>query len=493
MKSTIVNALNRTTICAPITAVGKGAVAMIRLSGDKSIQILDSVFHPFGKQFISSLSDHVVRYGKIERPINSSLDNFSKSEIVDDVLVVIFKAPHSYTGEDCVEISCHASDYIVQEILDLLLTNGAVLAAPGEFTRRAFLNGKMDLAQAEAVADLISSETAAAHRIAIQQMRGGFSNELKEMRSNLVNLASLMELELDFSEEDVKFADRSKLETLLNTVSSHIEKLICSFRLGNVIKNGVPVAIIGVTNTGKSTLLNALIGEERAIVSNIHGTTRDFIEEIINIEGIIFRLIDTAGIREADGVVEKLGIERSLQKMENSSIILLVLDAERPDTFQNAIKSLKFKPATQDLIILLNKADRLSNDSISSMNPFISTMISTIKYHCDMAKIHPYSILPISAKFKEGLNQVRLDIAETQKGLNFAQNGTLISNTRHFEALQNAQEAISRVKTGLQNNISTELIVEDINQALYHIGSITGEVTNDEILQNIFKNFCIGK
>lgn len=497
------------TICALATPQGSGALAVIRLSGDDTFAILDSVFKPVGKINLSKTSGNRIRFGTI-----------GVEKIIDEVLVSIFRAPHSYTGEDCAEISCHCSDYIVSEILQLLTKSGAHLAQPGEFTRRAFLNGKMDLSQAEAVADVIACETEASHDVAMRQMRGGFSNELQSMRQALLDIVSLMELELDFSEEDVEFADRTQLKKLLAKVSKKINSLTESFKLGNVIKNGVPVAIVGATNTGKSTLLNTLLSEERAIVSNIPGTTRDSIEETTNIDGITFRFIDTAGIRATKGAIEIIGIERTYAKMRQASIILLLLDAIRPETFQDSLTNLSEKlgkSGGQHIIILLNKIDlpapkledansdveqkdpgedlegaSVAGDSQAAFSKWIK-LRSLAEKSSQAVGIHPFSILPISAKYGQGIDQLKKVLLQSQKSLKHPTNATLITNLRHYEALTEAQSALSRVSDGLKNNIPTDLITQDLREALYHIGTITGEITSDEILGNIFGKFCIGK
>lgn len=473
-----------TTICAQSSATGPGAVSIIRLSGKDSIKILDSVFKGVSDLSFSNTSSYKMRFGTII--------SGAESEVLDEVLAVVFRAPHSYTGEDSAEIYCHGSEFIVSEILKLLISRGAALAAPGEFTKRAFLNGKLDLTQAEAVADLIASETQASHDVALQQMKGGFSDELKLMRTELVDMASLMELELDFSEEDVEFADREKLFSLLEKVQNHISELITSFTLGNVIKNGVPVAIVGATNTGKSTLLNALLGEERAIVSEIAGTTRDVIEDTINIDGITFRFIDTAGIRNTTETIEMIGIERTYSKMKQASIIILMIDALRPDFFGNNIgnfaahlEKTKDIPDRQ-IIILLNKSDLISEEDLQNELRHIQVMVKK-------NDLSPMAVLPVSAKKKIGIDTLSSLLVKSRKTLKTPSNSTLVTNLRHWEALKDAQTALTRVKEGLASQIPTDLVCQDIREALYYIGSITGEVTSDEILGNIFGKFCIGK
>lgn len=467
------------TICAPGSAVGGGAIAIVRLSGEKSLDIIKPLFQSASKRSLDSFETHSLRYGSIKHP---------DGEIIDDVLLAYFKAPGSFTGEESVEIYCHGSNYIVQEILMLLISQGARMAEPGEFTRRAFLNGKMDLTQAEAVADLISSETSSSHKIALHQIKGGFSSELREMRDSMLKIVSLMELELDFSEEDVEFADRKELNGLLERLTAHISKLIDSFKLGNVIKNGVPVAIAGATNTGKSTLLNLLLGEERAIVSNIHGTTRDSIEDTVNIGGHLFRFIDTAGIRHTTETIEIIGIERTYTKIRQASIVLLMLDAGRHESFEDNIIALKEKidPAEQKIVVLINKIDEIKHD-------LIDVYVSKIEQITSSHALTPLLILPISAKQNRGVDTLKERLASTQKEIKVGEGSTLVSNIRHFEALKNAQEPLLRVIDGIEQQLSTDLLTQDIREALYHIGSITGEINTEEILGNIFKNFCIGK
>lgn len=521
MKKTIIEQGN--AICAVATAPGTGAIAVIRISGERAIEIVDSIFEPIISKKsptynLRDLSGYTVRFGSIYET-----NKKGSREILDEVIITIFRAPHSFTGEDSVEISCHGSNYIQQEILMLLISKGAKMANAGEFSQRAFLNGKMDLAQAEAVADLIMSESYAAHKIALQQMKGGFSSELKQMRSDLLDLVSLMELELDFSDEDVEFADRNQLKSMLDKINAHIATLIDSFKVGNVIKNGVPVAIVGATNTGKSTLLNVLLGEERAIVSNIHGTTRDSIEDCINLGGINFRFIDTAGIRSTEEVIEMIGIERTYSKIAQASIVILVLDADKPEFFEESIQSIKTKINNEDqkLFILLNKIDALvyskdtdtdnltlesqekiktelqkfivSDPSPVGNHPAIAEKLSVIAEIAKRNDLSPISILPISAKADVGLNQLKTNLIETQSTVKINTSSTLVSNLRHYEALVDAYSALGRVSIGLDDGISTDLVAQDIREALFHIGSIVGEINTDEILGNIFGKFCIGK
>ena len=493
---------NEDTICAPATVPGTGAISVIRISGPKALEIADSLVKCH-KGRISEADGYTIRFGTIYG---------CNGEMVDEVLVSIFRAPHSYTGEDSVEISCHASSYIVSTIMDLLFTSGARAAEPGEFTQRAFLNGKMDLAQAEAVADVIASQNAAAHRVAFKQMKGGFSSELRDMRSELLELVSLMELELDFSEEEVEFADRSRLDSLLVAVTDHISRLIDSFRLGNAIKNGVPVAIAGATNTGKSTLLNALLGEDRAIVSDVHGTTRDTIEETLNIGGILFRFIDTAGLRETSEVVEQIGIKRTFKKISEASIVLGMIDLTRDsdstcETVSEIISKVDFD--SQKLVILLNKTD-ISEDN-KNVN-IVNNIVSAINYKglpthitkngeiCghegnseeDRSK-NIIILLPISAKTGTGISTLRELLASTQRDLLGDSDTTLVTNQRHVQALTDARTSLLRVREGLASGLPTDLAAQDIREAIYHIGSIVGEISTDEVLGNIFANFCIGK
>ncbi len=480
------NVFNEDTICALATPNGAGAIAVIRLSGPDSIHIADKIFK--GNKPLSEHKARSIAFGNIV--------DFKTKEHIDEVLVSIFKAPHSYTGENSVEISCHGSSYIIKSILENLIDAGARNASTGEFTQRAYLNNKLDLAQAEAVADLISSETAAAHKMALNQMKGGFSNELSIMREGLLNLVSLMELELDFSEEDVEFADREQLSVLLNKVSIHIRTLRDSFKLGNVIKNGVPVAIVGATNTGKSTLLNALVGEDRAIVSDIHGTTRDTIEDTINLGGITFRFIDTAGIRNTSETIEMIGIERTYAKMALASILILMLDAQRPHTIAETLEnfSLKLhetqKGDTEDrtVFILLNKIDSLTNSESDK-----TSILEDIKAQSQKLGLSPTALIPLSAKENQGLDTLKDSLTESYGELSLQPSTTLVSNIRHYEALSSAQESLERISYALNQNLPTDLLTQDIRDALYHIGSITGSISNDEILGNIFSKFCIGK
>ena len=588
------------TICAPATIPGTGAITIIRVSGPKALEIADKVVScrqgasasgPAGDTAsdiagdtagnrtcssgtIASAPGYTIRFGTIYD---------EKKKPLDDVLVSIFRAPHSYTGEDSAEISCHASKYIADTIMQMLIAAGARTAEPGEFTRRAFVNGKMDLAQAEAVADLIASQNAAAHRVAVNQLKGGFSRELKKMRDKMLHIVSLMELELDFSDEDVQFADRDELDSLLKSTIRHISTLLESFRLGNVIKNGVPVAIVGATNTGKSTLLNALLGEERAIVSDIHGTTRDTVEETMNIGGVLFRFIDTAGIRDTDETIERIGIERSWKKFHEASVILAMIDVTRTEgevaaSVNSILDQVDLK--NQHLIFILNKCDliegtaaersvapdrsiaadksnatkrsvaanigetaikytqinssdtagtdssyeaEIGRSSTDNKNVSIKNYIVSLieKHHirvygrfpwdnddashsgrpvagrkghqCDAASDNNAEIISISAKTGEGLDVLKSALACSRRDLLADSDTTLITNARHYEALSNARDALVRVRKGLSDALPSDLLSQDIREALYHIGTIVGEISTDEVLGNIFRNFCIGK
>lgn len=467
----------KNTICAIATAPG-GAIGIIRVSGNDSIRIADRIFQPKGKDQ-SPLTDrkaYTLTFGNI-------IDAENGNDIVDEVLVSIFRAPHSYTGEDSVEISCHGSRFIMQRIMQLLISAGCRAAGPGEYTQRAFLNGKMDLSQAEAVADLIAADSTAAHRIAMNQMRGGFSSELARLRSELLHLTSLMELELDFSDhEELEFADRGELSTVAAKISDTIMQLSDSFRVGNAIKNGVPVAIVGETNAGKSTLLNLLLGEERAIVSDIHGTTRDTIEDTAEIGGISFRFIDTAGIRDTHDRIESIGIERTMKKISQADIILMVIDPTAP-TDQYTDLAPKILPLCEGktVIVVVNKSDITAAASSSTIDS------SSTYNHLNIKQIH------ISAKTGDGTDKLRSLLCSCS-GVDTATDGVIISNLRHLSALQSALADIHRVISGLASGLPSDLISQDLRSCLYHLGEITGgEIQTDEVLGNIFKHFCIGK
>lgn len=458
------------TIVALATPSGAGAIAVIRLSGPESLSICDAVFQAVRFKKISEQKSHTIHLGNI----------VDDGKIFDQVLVSLFKNPHSYTGEDVVEISCHGSVYIQQQVIQLLLRKGATMAKPGEFTLRAFLNGKLDLSQAEAVADLIASDNESSHQIAMQQMRGGFSNELKLLRMELLNFASLIELELDFSEEDVEFADRTQFSILLDRIEMVLKRLIDSFAVGNVIKNGIPVAIVGEPNVGKSTLLNALLNEERAIVSDIAGTTRDTIEDEIVLNGIGFRFIDTAGIRETQDVVESIGIKKTFEKIEQAQVVISLPNPSKGGTYDTdkmvlEFEQLKNKYPQKTILVVINKVDLL-NDS----------QIDVIK------QVMPCCLF-ISAKNKMGIDELKEQLLSFVNTGVLQNNETIVTNTRHYDSLLKALEEIQKVKFGLSSGLSADLMAIDIKQALYYFGEITGEVTNDELLGNIFANFCIGK
>lgn len=526
------------TICAPATIPGTGAISIIRVSGKESLAIADKVIDTKGVP-IAETEGYRLRYGTVFEADRSVLDN---------VIVSVFRAPHSYTGEDSVEISCHASRFIVNKILELLVNAGARIAAPGEFTRRAFVNGKMDLAQAEAVADVIASQSAASHRVAMNQLKGGFSSELKVLREKLLTMTSLLELELDFSEEDVEFASRKELGQLVDDSLTHIRRLTASFSRGNAIKNGVPVAIVGATNTGKSTLLNALLGEERAIVSDIAGTTRDTIEETLNIDGILFRFIDTAGIRETDETIEKIGIDRTFKKLGEAAVVLGMTDLSRGEAAVledadfilskvNEMGGVKNVGTENDgaetggsvlaerggaaihgcagqerkVVILVNKCDVASdfyrddngtgygsgNDLGENMaeiggNKNVdhdNNIVSFIENKYDNCKV-----IAISAKTGKGLSTLTKTLGEIGSEITGSTDETLVTNVRHYEALVRAASALERVRAGLHiATLPPDLIAQDLREALYHLGEIVGEITTDETLGNIFRNFCIGK
>ena len=575
------------TICAPATIPGTGAISIIRVSGNESLAIADKVIDTKGVP-IAETEGYRLRYGTVFEADGSVLDN---------VIVSVFRAPHSYTGENSVEISCHASRFIVNKILELLVNAGARIAAPGEFTRRAFVNGKMDLAQAEAVADVIASQSAASHRVAMNQLKGGFSSELKVLREKLLTMTSLLELELDFSEEDVEFASRKELGQLVDDSLTHIGRLTASFSRGNAIKNGVPVAIVGATNTGKSTLLNALLGEERAIVSDIAGTTRDTIEETLNIDGILFRFIDTAGIRETDETIEKIGIDRTFKKLGEAAVVLGMTDLSRGEAAVledadfilskvNEMGGVKNDAAVNDgsetggtplagtdgtsrsetggaslaetggaslagtdgtslaetggtplaetggvspaetsrasqhshgdgqerkVVILVNKCDVAGdfyrddngtgygsgNDLGKNMTEIggnknvnhDNNVVSLIENKYDNCKV-----IPISAKTGKGLSTLTKTLGEIGSEITGSTDETLVTNVRHYEALVRAASALERVRAGLHiSTLPPDLIAQDLREALYHLGEIVGEISTDETLGNIFRNFCIGK
>ena len=458
-------------ICAIATASGMGAIAVVRLSGQRCHEIALSIFKSRTRNLDkSSIVPNKAYFG----------DLVDGTDVVDEAIVTFFASPRSYTGEDSVEISCHGSVYIQQKVLEILIARGARLAGPGEFSRRAFLNNKLDLAQAEAVADLIASQSEASHKIAVNQLKGGFSKELRDIRSRLLDITSLLELELDFSEEDVEFADRTQLLELIEEAISHIGRLTESFRLGNAIKNGIPVTIAGETNTGKSTLLNAILGEERAIVSDIEGTTRDTVEETFNIFGTLYRFIDTAGIRQTTEEIERIGIERTFKKMEEADVILGMVDMTKG--LEKAISAIrlivsKVDRQQQTLIVLCNKRD-VARD-----------------FPCErlLSEFEDIPIEFVSAKDNDDVERIKRFIFNNSSLHSVGANETLVTNMRHYESLRRSKENLEQVREGIMVGLSADLLSQDLRQALFYLGSITGEITNDEVLGNIFGRFCVGK
>lgn len=458
-------------ICAIATASGMGAIAVVRLSGQRCHEIALSIFKSRTRNLDkSSIVPNKAYFG----------DLVDGTDVVDEAIVTFFASPHSYTGEDSVEISCHGSVYIQQKVLEILIARGARLAGPGEFSRRAFLNNKLDLAQAEAVSDLIASQSEASHKIAVNQLKGGFSKELRDIRSRLLDITSLLELELDFSEEDVEFADRTQLLELIEEAISHIGRLTESFRLGNAIKNGIPVTIAGETNTGKSTLLNAILGEERAIVSDIEGTTRDTVEETFNIFGTLYRFIDTAGIRQTTEEIERIGIERTFKKMEEADVILGMVDMTKG--LEKAISAIrlivsKVDRQQQTLIVLCNKRD-VARD-----------------FPCErlLSEFEDIPIEFVSAKDNDDVERIKRFIFNNSSLHSVGANETLVTNMRHYESLRRSKENLEQVREGIMVGLSADLLSQDLRQALFYLGSITGEITNDEVLGNIFGRFCVGK
>jgi len=468
---------NDSTICAIATPPGTGAISIIRVSGKDAYSICSRIIKfKDKKKKLTSLKPYTVHFASIVH----------EGRLVDEVLVSLFRSPHSYTGEDLIEISCHGAQYIQQEIIRILTDLGTRPARPGEFTLRAYLNGKLDLSQAEAVADLIASTSAAAHRVALNQMKGGFSGEIAKLRSQLLEFISLIELELDFSEEDVEFADRKQLIQLVKNIQNLIKNLVESFKLGNVLKNGVPVAITGKVNVGKSTLLNTLLNEEKAIVSEIAGTTRDIIEDIINIEGFSLRLIDTAGLRKASGRIESLGIEKTFQKIDQAYIVLYMIDAgygaEEIDRLAGKIKK-RLEGKDKKLIIIFNKTDKLTDSQLTKLQDF-----SQYK-NIDLSD----KIIFLSARNNENIDLLIKTMLDIVRNRVSGEHDVIVTNARHYEALRNADTAIDRVAKGLKSDISSDLMAQDIREVLHWLGEITGEVTTDEILGNIFSKFCIGK
>ena len=460
------------TIVALATPSGAGAIAVIRVSGSNAIPIVSGCFRSVSGKKLNKQKTHTIHLGFIEEDGKS----------LDKVLVSLFMGPQSYTGEDVVEISCHGSHYIQQQIIQLLVRKGCRTARAGEFTLRAFLHGKLDLSQAEAVADLIASDNEAAHQIAMQQMRGGFSSEIKKLRDELLDFASLIELELDFAEEDVEFASRRKFEELLTRIEEVLKRLIDSFAVGNVIKNGIPIAIVGAPNVGKSTLLNALLNEERAIVSDIAGTTRDAIEDEITVGGIGFRFIDTAGIRNTEDTIESIGIKKTFEKIEQAQVVLYIVDGphlmsdtQNLETLKQELKHIEHNHPEKPCIVVINKIDQLTK-----------TKQSTIQEHFS-------DVLPLSAKTGEGVEELKTKLLDFVNTGALKDNATIVTNSRHYNALLNALEEIKKVQQGIDGGISGDLLAIDIRQALFHFGEITGEITSDDLLGNIFANFCIGK
>lgn len=451
--------MSNETICALATAPG-GAIGIIRVSGPQSFEVLSRVF----TKDVSSAQANTIHYGHIK----------DGAEIIDEVMVSVFRAPHSYTGEDSIEISCHGSRYILNKVLALLIENGCRQANPGEFTQRAFLNGKMDLSQAEAVADLIASTNRATHQIAMSQLRGNFSSQLAQLREQLLKLTSLLELELDFSDhEDLEFADRSELSELTKTIDNHITHLAHSFETGQALKQGIPVAIVGKTNVGKSTLLNALLKDDRAIVSDIHGTTRDTIEDTIDINGITFRFIDTAGIRQTSDKVEQIGITRTYVAIEKARIVLWLIDAQ-PDAEE--AKEMQERCKDKSLIIIQNKIDKKDAD----LNYSLCT--------------NHYSLIKISAKYGQGLDNLERTIYQAANIPSLQENDVIVSNARHYDALTRAQSHLQRVLQGMEQQLGGDLLSEDLRLTLDTLSEITGgQITPNEVLGNIFKNFCVGK
>ncbi|MGL5271957.1 MAG: tRNA uridine-5-carboxymethylaminomethyl(34) synthesis GTPase MnmE [Phocaeicola sp.] len=457
--------MHQETICAIATAQG-GAIGTIRVSGPEAIEITNRIFTPIQGKSLAERKAYSLSFGNIHNAMG---------EVIDEVLVALFRAPHSYTGEESTEIMCHGSSYILQQVLQLLIKEGCRSALPGEFTQRAFLNGKMDLSQAEAVADLIASSSAATHRLAMSQMRGGFSQQLTELRDRLLHITSLMELELDFSDhDDLEFADRSELKELAKEIEQVISKLANSFSVGNAIKNGIPVAIIGETNAGKSTLLNAILNEEKAIVSDIHGTTRDVIEDTVNLQGVTFRFIDTAGIRQTTDTIESIGIERTFQKLEQADIVLWMIDATEK---QERIAELKERIfplcADKKLILLFNKADMISSTEQASFELLFNEIIGEKLF--------------ISAREKSNLEVLEDSLVKAAALPQITQNDVIVTNMRHYEALTRALEAIHRVQEAMEYGLSGDLVSEDLRQCIFELSDIVGEVTTDQVLGNILK------
>ncbi|MHB9055493.1 MAG: tRNA uridine-5-carboxymethylaminomethyl(34) synthesis GTPase MnmE [Paludibacteraceae bacterium] len=464
--------MNNKTICAISTPPGTGGIAVIRVSGDEALTICDKIFISIkADEKLADKPGYTVYFGTVRD---------YKKQVVDEVLATVFRTPHSFTGEDIVEISCHGSVYIQEKILQLLIQNGCSLAKPGEFSMRAFRNGKMDLSQAEAIADLIASTTEASHRMAINQIRGGFSDELRNLREKLLHFVSLVELELDFTEEDVEFADRTQLARLANEIHKKISTLTDSFKTGNVLKSGIPVALVGETNVGKSTLLNLLLNEERAIVSDIHGTTRDTIEDLVNIDGITFRFIDTAGIRKTADLIEKIGIERTYQKIEQSDIVLWIVDCTQiTEHIEWLTEKIAKRAQEKKVILVFNKIDKLAEDE--------REVIDELFKQFEGERIY------ISAKRRINTDNLKKALVQASQLKLIKPDDIIVSNVRHYEALLLAKSDIERVINGIEAGISGDFLSQDIRECMYHLGEITGQITNDEILISIFSKFCIGK
>ena len=457
------------TIIALATPSGVGAIGVVRISGKKAISVADKIFSSVVKKSLYNQKTHSVLLGHIN----------DGDRIIDEVLLSLFKGPKSYTGEDVIEISCHGSHYIQSEIIQLFIRNGCRAANPGEFTFRAFLNGKMDLIQAESVADLIASDSESSHKIALQQMRGGFSSKIKVLREELIDFASLIELELDFSDEDVDFADLKKFQLLLDRISSVLKYLIESFASGSVIKQGVPISIVGEPNVGKSTLLNFLLNDEKAIVSDIAGTTRDAIEDELIIDGVKFRFIDTAGISQTDDEVESIGIKKTFKKIADSQVVLFMIDSSKSlddnlSSHVSYVHEISEKNPKTQIIIVYNKVDLIDNFDFNEA-------------------FKNFEYVKLSAKTGNGIDKLKKKIICLVQMGKIKNNDTIITNARHYEALLKANDCINNVKAGLKNEISSDLLAIDIRQAIYHFGQITGEISSDDLLGNIFSKFCIGK
>ncbi|KAA6349690.1 tRNA modification GTPase MnmE [termite gut metagenome] len=465
--------MNQDTICAVATAQG-GVIGMIRTSGPDAITITDKIFIPAkSNKELKNQKPYTLTFGQV----------YNGEEPIDEVLIGVFHSPHSYTGEDSTEITCHGSPYIIQQIMQLLIANGCRMARPGEYTQRAFLNGKMDLSQAEAVADLISSSSAATHRLAMNQMRGGFSKELDDLRTRLLHFTSMIELELDFNEEDVEFANRNELRLLSDEIENTISRLVYSFGVGNAIKNGIPVTIVGETNVGKSTLLNILLNEEKAIVSNIHGTTRDIIEDTVSFNGINFRFIDTAGIRETVDEIENLGIERAFQKLDQAEIVFWVIDAvDARKQFKKLSGEILSRSPQKQIVLVLNKVDLINDNQKEELISFLS-----------LYEQKNVNSVFISAKQRIGIGELQKLLIKLTHLPTVTQNDVVVTNIRHYESLTRALESIHRVQEGLQMNISGDFLAQDIRECIFHLGDIVGEVTSEMVLKNIFEKFCIGK